>query len=107
MEFPHLQDLYSEYRDQSFSVVAVESRGDRTGARSLIEDNGYSFTVLFDTDGVHRKSYNVYGFPSTFILNREGDIVYQHVGFYPGMEIILEEEIRQLLGLSARPDPSS
>jgi len=105
MEFPYLERLYQEYRDQRFSILAVESKGDRTGAKDMIEENRYSFTVLFDTEGIHRDAYRVYGFPTTFILNPEGEIVFQHIGFYPGMEVVLENEIRELLDLPSLAEP--
>ena len=93
--------------DQPFTVLAVESKEDRTGAKSLIEENHYSFTVLFDTKGIHRRDYHVYGFPTTFILDKEGNIVYQHIGFYPGMEVIVENEIRSLLDLPPIQEPAA
>jgi peroxiredoxin len=83
------------------SVIAVESKEDRTGAKTLIEEAGYSFTVLFDTEGVHKKDYGVFAFPTTFILDKEGNIIFKHVGFYPGMEVVMENEILELLN---RPD---
>ena len=85
----------------------MESKGDRTGAKTLIEENGYSFTVLFDTEGVHRENYGVFAFPTSFILDREGNIVFRHIGFYPGMEVVMENEIRELLNLSRGQEPST
>jgi peroxiredoxin len=99
--------MVQKYSDYPFTVVAVESRGDRTGARKLMEENNYSFTVLFDTERIHSKDYHVIGFPTSFILDKEGNIVFRHVGFYPGMEVIMENEIRELLGLSADREHSS
>jgi peroxiredoxin len=107
VEFPHIERIYREYRDEPFAVVAVESKGDRTGARALIEEEGYTFPVLFDTRGVHRDDYGVYAFPTSLLIDPDGNIVYRHVGFYPGMEVILENEIRELLGMPPRTEPAA
>ncbi len=90
-----------EFAGQPFAVLAVECRGDRTGARRIVEENDYSFTVLFDTERIHSRDYRVIGFPVTFILDRDGNIVFRHVGYYPGMEVVVENEVRELLGLAA------
>jgi hypothetical protein len=107
VEFPHIERLLRDYGDHPFTVVAVESKGDRTGARKLIEENGYSFTVVFDTEGVHREDFRVFGFPTSFLIDPQGNIVYRHIGFYPGMESILESEVRDLLGLPSRAEPAA
>jgi hypothetical protein len=100
VEFPYIEQIHQKYKDQPFSVLAVESKGDRTGARDMIEENHYSFTILFDTEAVHRDNYRVFAFPTTYILDTDGNIIFRHIGFYPGMEIIMENEIRELLRLS-------
>ena len=108
MEFPYIERLYQQFRDEGLTVLAVESKGDRTGARALVEENHYSFPVLFDTEGIHKEKYGVYSFPTSFLLDPEGNIVFRHVGFYPGMEAVLENEVRQLLHLpTGREEPSA
>jgi peroxiredoxin len=100
MEFPYIEELYRRYREKGLVVLAVESRGDHTGARELMEDKHYSFPVLFDTKGVHNNEYKVYSFPTSLLLDTDGNIVFRHVGFYPGMEQVLDDEIRELLHLA-------
>jgi peroxiredoxin len=107
VEFPHIEEIFRDYKEQPFTVLAVESKGDRTGARTLIEENQYTFPVLFDTEKVHGKDYHVYGFPTTLILDQQGNIVFRHVGFYPGMEVVLENEVRELLQLPPGLKPVS
>jgi len=85
----------------------VESKEDYTGAKKLIEESGYSFTVLFDTEGVHKKDYGVFAFPTSFILDKEGNIVFKHIGFYPGMEVIMENEILELLNRQDKREPAT
>jgi thiol-disulfide isomerase/thioredoxin len=107
VEFPHIERIHQEYADQPFVVLAVESKEDRTGAKELIEENNYSFKVLFDTERVHSNDYQVYGFPTTFILDKGGNIVFKHIGFFPGMEVTMENEIRSLLDLSPKLEPTA
>jgi hypothetical protein len=43
------------------------------------------------------RAMNVVNAPHTFLLNKEGKIVYSHVGYTEGDEIILEEKIKLLM----------
>ena len=54
------------------------------------------YPVLLDADPVFRQ-YGVQGIPATFIIDRQGKVVNRHVGFSPGMEKTLEEDVKQLL----------
>ena len=42
----------------------------------------------------------VNGYPSSFLVDRQGRILYYHFGFYEGDEVKLEEEIRRVLPLA-------
>jgi peroxiredoxin len=105
VEFPHVQELYEKYKDDGLVVVAVESRADMEGAKKLFEEEGYTFSYVHDTKSVHSNLYNVTGFPTTFLIGRTGMIRYKHIGFYKGMEEMLEDEIVELLAES--PPPTS
>jgi tetratricopeptide (TPR) repeat protein len=104
-EFPHIEELYRKYKDEGLVVVAVESKGDMEGAKQLFEKEGYTFPYVHDTKSVHKNLYNVTGFPTTFLIGRMGMVRYKHIGFFKGMEEMLENEIRELL--AEEPLPAS
>jgi hypothetical protein len=56
----------------------------------------FTYPVLLDADPVFRQ-YGVQGIPATLMVDRQGKVVNRHVGFSPGMETTLEEELKQLL----------
>lgn len=43
-------------------------------ARNFMEKNGYSMTTLLDIDGTAADAYQVYGIPTTVIINQEGRV---------------------------------
>ncbi len=100
MELPRLQSLYETYRDQGFEVVAVEAKGDTERATKFIEDKGLGYTLLEngeDDAEVVAEIFGVYSFPSSFLIDRDGRVVYYHLGFELGDEEELAEEIESLL----------
>ena len=100
MELPRLQKLYESYRNQGFEVVAVDAFRDTKQATKFIEDKGLSFKLLengTEDAEVVSSMFGVYAFPTSLLVDREGRVMYAHVGFELGDEQKLEEEIKSLL----------
>jgi peroxiredoxin len=98
VELPRLETLWQKYRDQGVAVVAVEAVRDRERATKFIEEKKLKFHLLEndETNDVVRDTYGVRSFPTSFMIDREGKIIYCHVGFEPGDEAKLEKQILEL-----------
>jgi cytochrome c biogenesis protein CcmG/thiol:disulfide interchange protein DsbE len=100
VELPRLQPLYEQYKDQGFEVIAVEAKRDTERAKKFIEEKGLTYTVLEngeDDQEIVGSIFKVRSFPSSFLIDREGKVMYFHLGFEAGDEEHLEEEIQSLL----------
>jgi peroxiredoxin/outer membrane lipoprotein-sorting protein len=81
-EFELFQQLYSELKDQGFSVIAINHVDNADDVKSYARENRLTFPIVMaerDTPGV-RGAYHVESYPSTYLLNSEGKIVYRTVG---------------------------
>jgi peroxiredoxin len=97
---PRLEPLYRSYKDRGLSIVAVEGKRDRERAEKFIEDKGLTYTFLETGEGDDdfvREVFNVRSFPTSFLVDEEGNIMFVHVGFSRGDEGELEKEIKLLL----------
>jgi peroxiredoxin len=102
VELPRLEPIWQSYKDKGLTIVAVERSRDSERAQKLIKDNSLTYHFLENgKDGaeVVRKVFGVTIFPTSFLIDREGRVMYVHVGFEAGDEKHLEEQIRELLGL--------
>lgn len=101
-EFPHLQDLYDKYRDQGFSMVAINLIADQDElVPAWVKSNGYSVPTLIGGDtGNLIETYEVMGTPTSFLLDRDGRVIQKYRGYQPGNEVRMENAIRQQLDLN-------
>ena len=100
MELPRLETIWQKYRDKGLSIVAVEAFKDRETALEFIKKENLSFHLLENLGGdgeIVYGNYKVSGFPSTFVIDRNGKVIYFHYGFSEGDEVELEKQILKLL----------
>ncbi len=87
-EMPYIQELYEEYQEKEEPEVVILSvafpgQGDETdieGIKSFLDENGYTYPVLMDEGATLQLPYYISSFPTTFIINSEGDVL----GYIPG-----------------------
>lgn len=97
-EVPHLQRLHEKYGKKGLIVVGVTlDRDGLSAVKPFVKRNGLTYTILIDPKGDSAKSYKVFGYPTTYIIDRKGNIHSIHIGYMPGMEKQIENEIKSLL----------
>ena len=94
-----MEQLYRKYRDRGFTVVAVEAARDTERALKAIKENDLTFHMLEteEDNDIVDDVFNVKGFPTVFVIDRDGKIIHCHLGFEKGDEARLEQEILALL----------
>lgn len=103
-EMPDIQKLYEEYSAQGedAEVVILGVAGPGIGQEgsadeiaSFMEENGYTYPVLMDESGEMFTQYGISAFPTTFMIDRDGNVY----GYVPGQmtEDIMRSIIDQTL----------
>ena len=101
MELPRIEPLWQKYRDQGFSVLAVDRERDTERALEFIAENNLTYLFVEDVEegeNVVGDMLGISSFPTSLLVDRQGRILYSHVGFEEGDEEELEREIQKLLG---------
>jgi peroxiredoxin len=89
VELPRLQPLYEQFKDEGFEVIAVEAKRDTERATKFMQENGLTYTMLENAEGEQEivgSLFKVRSFPSTFLIDRDGKVMFFHLGFEPGDE---------------------
>lgn len=82
MEMPSMQNLYNALKNRGLEVVAVNVQENRDVVAAFIEEHGLSFPVLLDSTGRTTSSYAVRGLPTSYLIDRRGNLIGMKVGFH-------------------------
>jgi peroxiredoxin len=98
-ELSAIHDMYPDWQEETgVKVIAISIDDSRQSAkvRPFITSQGWEYEVYLDENSDLRRSLNVNNIPHTFLLDGEGNIVWQHNGYIPGDEDHLYELVEQL-----------
>ena len=100
-ELPDIQKLYEKYSEETEEEVVVlgvagPKMGNEKTEEEIIEflkENELTYPVLMDTDWTLFQGYGISSFPTTFMIDKEGNVF----GYVPGQLSydIMEDIIRQ------------
>ena len=97
IEIPGFIELYDKYAPRGFVVIGFDVDDPAPAIRSFAAELGMDYPVLVgaDRDDVMEAYGPPVGFPTSFIIDREGKICFSHTGFAP--QETFEREIQALL----------
>ncbi len=98
-EMKYYQEIYDKYKERGLTLLAISEDNERSVAKVIpyIRSNNYNFTVLLDPDNSVARDYYVRVVPHTYVLDKNGNIVFSHSGYKKGDEKEVEKIIVELL----------
>ena len=79
--FPVLEEVYQEFSEQGFTVVAVNVDEETEMAMEFLERYPVSYPLLLDPDGNTPALYGIKGMPTAYLIDRAGVVRHVHEGF--------------------------
>lgn len=99
-ELNAIREVYEEWQEETgVKLVAISIDDARSASRVKphVDGNDWPYEVYLDQNQDFKRAMNVVNVPHTFILNGEGEIVWQHTSYVDGSEEEVIEEVRKLL----------
>jgi cytochrome c biogenesis protein CcmG, thiol:disulfide interchange protein DsbE len=98
-EIPDLQELYVRHADRGFEVVgvSVDGRNERENIRRFAESFNVSYTIWHDPDDAIGNRFRTIGVPTTFLIDRQGVLVWRHMGPVTADDASLNEALERAL----------
>jgi thiol-disulfide isomerase/thioredoxin len=95
-EIPGFIALQKRYADQGLTVVGVSlDTGGASVVKSFMKQVGMNYPVVIGDEKIASDYGGISAIPTTFVLDRNGNIVTSHQGF--ASQAVFESEIRPLL----------
>ena len=84
----HLDRFHKHFNEYGLKVLAVSTDTPRSmgKVKSFIRSNQYDFLVGLDPNQQVMKKCKAEIMPTTIILDKKGNVIYRHQGYYPGDE---------------------
>jgi len=95
--FPWMNTLEKKYGRYGFTVVAINVDKHQTMAEKFLSRTPAAFAIGYDPNGHVAQAYGLKVMPSSFLIDRNGNLVVEHKGFRDKDKKRLEDRIRKLL----------
>lgn len=95
--FPFMNELQERYARQGLVVIAVNLDDEQKNAEQFLEKYPATFVIAYDKIGATPKLYGLTVMPSSWIIDKQGNIIRQDIGFKEADQEIIEKTIRQEL----------
>lgn len=79
-ELPSMNRAWKKIKDEGIAMLAVDVGEDEDTVFTFMADYPIDFTVLLDSSGDVSARWPLLALPTTFVLDREGRLVYQAIG---------------------------
>lgn len=99
-ELNTIKEVYEDWQEETGVKIIAVSIDDARGAsrvKPLVNGSGWEYEVYIDQNQDLKRAMNVVNVPHTFIINGNGEIVWQHTSFVEGSEEELIELVKKVM----------
>jgi thiol-disulfide isomerase/thioredoxin len=93
--FPWMNKINKTYKD--LEVISVNVDSEKSYATEFLDSTPANFPIVYDPNGKIAKKYKLKGMPSSYVINKKGQLVSSHVGFNESKKEKYEQELKRLI----------
>lgn len=94
-EIPDFIKLYNKYKDKELVIIGVSLDRDLDRLKTFCHDMGINYPIVIGTRELTETYGGIMYIPTTFVIDKNGNIVNKHIGFTE--KEVFEEEIKAFL----------
>jgi thiol-disulfide isomerase/thioredoxin len=98
-ELTTIADVYEDWQKETgVKLIAVSIDDSKTSGnvKPLVNGKEWDYQILLDINSDFKRAMNVNLIPHTFVINGDGEIVWQHTSFSQGSELKLIDIVRKV-----------
>lgn len=99
-ELDAIAELYPDWieeMDVQMIAITIDTHRQLAKVPGIISTKGWEYTILSDTNSTLRNQLGFQAIPQTYIVDKEGNILYNHSGYTAGDEYELEDKLKELV----------
>lgn len=95
--FGFMNDMQTRYGKKGLKIIAINLDDKRTDAASFLKKHPAKFTIAYDPKGTTPGKYKLKVMPTSYLIDRKGNLINIHQGFKEDQTGKLEKLITQAL----------
>ena len=94
-----MNDMHSRYNSKDFTIIAINLNASKKDATKFLNKVPADFEIAYDPSGDVAAKYNLKAMPTSYLIDKKGQLVFAHKGYREGDTTEIEEKIRNLLNI--------
>lgn len=99
-ELKAINDVYEDWVEETgvkIYAVSLDEAQNESRVRPFVESKGWEYEVLLDPNGDFKRQLGVSDPPHVFVVDGEGNIVWNHQGYVDGSEEEIIEAVKKAM----------
>jgi peroxiredoxin len=98
-ELDAIAELYPDWQedmDVQLVAITIDTQRQLSKVPGILSTKGWEYSVYSDANNVLKNQLGFQAIPQTYVVDREGNILYNHSGYTAGDEYDLEDKLKAL-----------
>jgi thiol-disulfide isomerase/thioredoxin len=95
--FPWMNQMHQKYAAQGLQIIAINLDTEKALAKVFLENVPADIPIIYDPEGNIASDYQLVGMPSSYVIDKKGNIRFSHKGFFTSSKPLYEQELVSLL----------
>lgn len=98
-ELNNIKPLYADWQKKynvKLVAVSIDDQRSMLKVKPVVEGNAWTYDVLLDTNEELKRALGIDSVPYTLVVDKDGNIVFEHSSYLEGDEIELEEKLKEI-----------
>ncbi len=95
--FPWMNAMQAKYKEQGLVILSINLDAQAQLAEKFLQQTPANFAIIYDAKGLLAKKFQLKGMPSSYLFDRQGQLISAHNGFNEKKKQKYQNEINQAL----------
>ena len=95
--FSFMNSMQKKYGKKGLKIIAINLDDERSAAAKFLKQHPANFTIAYNPEGDVSTAYNLSVMPTSYLIDRQGNIIFSHKGYKDSHASSLEKKIIRTL----------